>query len=38
MQGRPADIGGYYSPGPVKATAVMRPSQTFNAALATLSA
>jgi isocitrate dehydrogenase len=33
VQGQPADIGGYYSPDPVKATAVMRPSQTFNAAI-----
>ena len=36
MQGQPADLGGYYAPDPVKATAVMRPSKTFNAALATL--
>ena len=36
VQGQPADIGGYYAPDPAKATAVMRPSQTFNAALATL--
>ena len=35
-QGRPADIGGYYSPDPAKTTAVMRPSTTFNAALALL--
>ena len=33
VQGRPADIGGYYAPDPVKATAVMRPSPTFNAAI-----
>jgi isocitrate dehydrogenase len=33
VQGQPADIGGYYSPDPAKATAVMRPSQTFNAAI-----
>jgi isocitrate dehydrogenase len=33
VQGQPADIGGYYSPDPEKATAVMRPSQTFNAAI-----
>ncbi len=33
VQGNPADIGGYYSPDVVKATAVMRPSQTFNAAI-----
>ncbi|MDO8390181.1 MAG: NADP-dependent isocitrate dehydrogenase [Actinomycetota bacterium] len=37
VQGKPADIGGYYSPDTVKVTAVMRPSATFNAALATLS-
>ena len=36
VQGSPADIGGYYQPDPVKAAAVMRPSKTFNAALATL--
>ncbi|MCP9956452.1 NADP-dependent isocitrate dehydrogenase [Streptomyces sudanensis] len=37
VQGRPADIGGYYQPDPEKAAAVMRPSQTFNQALASLS-
>lgn len=31
VQGRPADIGGYYAPDADKATAVMRPSPTFNA-------
>jgi len=36
VQGKPADIGGYYLPDPEKATAVMRPSQTFNDALAAL--
>ena len=36
VQGRPADVGGYYSPDPAKTTAVMRPSATFNAALALL--
>jgi isocitrate dehydrogenase len=36
VQGQMADLGGYYAPDPVKATEVMRPSQTFNAALATL--
>ena len=35
-QGAPADIGGYYSMDPELASAVMRPSQTFNATLATL--
>jgi isocitrate dehydrogenase len=33
-QGNPADIGGYYYPDREKTTAVMRPSRTFNAALA----
>ena len=37
VQGKPADIGGYYAPDTAKVTAVMRPSATFNAALATLS-
>ncbi|MFF5586565.1 NADP-dependent isocitrate dehydrogenase [Streptomyces hygroscopicus] len=36
VQGSPADIGGYYQPDPAKAAAVMRPSATFNQALATL--
>jgi isocitrate dehydrogenase len=36
VQGRPADIGGYYAPDPAKAADVMRPSATFNEALATL--
>ncbi len=35
-QGKPADIGGYYSMDPALASAVMRPSATFNATLATL--
>ncbi|WP_371574664.1 NADP-dependent isocitrate dehydrogenase [Streptomyces sp. NBC_01314] len=34
VQGKPADIGGYYQPDPAKATAVMRPSTTWNEALA----
>jgi isocitrate dehydrogenase len=33
VQGSPADIGGYYLPDAEKATAVMRPSPTFNAAI-----
>ncbi|HUV19109.1 MAG TPA: NADP-dependent isocitrate dehydrogenase, partial [Ilumatobacteraceae bacterium] len=33
VQGQPADIGGYYTPDAAKATAVMRPSPTFNAAI-----
>jgi isocitrate dehydrogenase len=36
VQGSPADIGGYYRPDPAKAEAVMRPSTTFNEALASL--
>jgi isocitrate dehydrogenase len=34
VQGQPADIGGYYRPDDDKASAVMRPSETFNEALA----
>jgi isocitrate dehydrogenase len=34
VQGMPADIGGYYKPDFAKLEAVMRPSKTFNAALA----
>jgi isocitrate dehydrogenase len=33
VQGKPADIGGYYMVDVQKMTAVMRPSATFNAAL-----
>lgn len=33
-QGKPVDIGGYYKPDREKATAAMRPSQTFNSILA----
>jgi len=36
VQGSPADIGGYYRPDEAKVSAVMRPSATFNAALASL--
>jgi isocitrate dehydrogenase len=36
VQGQPVDIGGHYSPDRERATAAMRPSQTFNDALATL--
>ncbi|MBA8793260.1 isocitrate dehydrogenase [Friedmanniella endophytica] len=36
VQGQPADIGGYYRPDDAKASAVMRPSATLNAALAAL--
>jgi len=35
-QGKPVDIGGYYLPDPVKASAAMRPSATLNAAIAAL--
>ena len=38
VQGKPADIGGYYRPDDEKTSAVMRPSQTFNSALESLSA
>ena len=34
VQGKPVDIGGYYLADPEKCKAVMRPSATFNAALA----
>jgi isocitrate dehydrogenase len=33
VQGKPADIGGYYLAVPAKAGAVMRPNPTFNAAI-----
>ena len=33
VQGKPADIGGYYRPDTEKCNAVMRPSPTLNAAL-----
>jgi isocitrate dehydrogenase len=36
VQGKPADIGGYYQPDAAKASAALRPSATFNAILATL--
>ncbi|MFI6684801.1 NADP-dependent isocitrate dehydrogenase [Streptomyces sp. NPDC050485] len=36
VQGSPVDIGGYYQPDAAKASAVMRPSATFNQAIATL--
>ena len=38
VQGNPVDIGGYYQPDPALAEAVMRPSKTFNEAIATLDA
>jgi isocitrate dehydrogenase len=36
VQGSPTDVGGYYRPDDTLAEAVMRPSTTFNDALATL--
>ena len=36
VQGKPADIGGYYRPDTSKASQVMRPSETLNAAIALL--
>ena len=35
-QGKAADIGGYYAPDAAKAAQAMRPSETFNQALAKL--
>ncbi len=37
VQGKAVDIGGYYMPDAAKLAAVMRPSATFNAALAAAS-
>jgi isocitrate dehydrogenase len=37
VQGKPLDIGGYYHPDLAKTAQAMRPSTTFNDALATLS-
>ena len=34
VQGQPVDIGGYYLADPAKLAVIMRPSATFNAALA----
>jgi isocitrate dehydrogenase len=36
VQGRPMDIGGYYSPDPEQAARAMRPSATLNEAIASL--
>ena len=36
VQGEPVDLGGYYFPDREQATAAMRPSDTFNAAIASL--
>jgi isocitrate dehydrogenase len=38
VQGKPVDIGGYYSPDLKLATEAMRPSATFNAAMASFAA
>ncbi len=38
VQGKPVDIGGYYKPDFAKLETIMRPSKTFNAALALLKA
>jgi isocitrate dehydrogenase len=37
VQGSPIDVGGYYQPDPTLVSAAMRPSKTFNDALAALS-
>ncbi len=36
VQGSPVDVGGYYRPDPEKASALMRPSKTFNESLSIL--
>jgi isocitrate dehydrogenase len=36
VQGKPADIGGYYQPDDAKASAALRPSKTLNEILATV--
>jgi len=38
VQGKPVDIGGYYMPDQTKLAAIMRPSATFNTALASVKA
>jgi isocitrate dehydrogenase len=38
VQGEPVDVGGYYRPDPGRAVEAMRPSATFNEALAALAA
>ena len=38
VQGHPVDIGDYYQPDAAKLEAIMRPSKTFNAAMASLQA
>jgi isocitrate dehydrogenase len=36
VQGRPADVGGYYQPDDARASAALRPSKTLNDILATV--
>ncbi|MGW4893650.1 NADP-dependent isocitrate dehydrogenase [Kitasatospora sp. NPDC004240] len=36
VQGAPVELGGYFQPDPARAAAVMRPSKTFNEAIANL--
>ena len=36
VQGKPVDIGGYYRPEAARASAALRPSQTFNSILAAI--
>jgi isocitrate dehydrogenase len=36
VQGKPADVGGYYQPDDAKASAALRPSKTLNGILATI--
>jgi isocitrate dehydrogenase len=36
VQGKPVDIGGYFQPNDAKASAALRPSETFNAILAAI--
>ncbi|MBI2510444.1 MAG: NADP-dependent isocitrate dehydrogenase [Opitutae bacterium] len=36
VQGKPADIGGYYQPDDAKAVAALRPSETLNTILASI--
>jgi len=36
VQGKPVDLGGYFRVDPEKCKAIMRPSKTFNAAIASL--
>ncbi|WP_299149716.1 NADP-dependent isocitrate dehydrogenase, partial [uncultured Acinetobacter sp.] len=38
VQGKPADIGGYYAVDPAKVNAVMRPSETLNQIIGSLQA